>query len=278
VDCHALDDFELSLDPVDPNDAPRWRGDNFETVAGSGWYTNNDRTALQTPPPDTDPVLAEAIPGGRCLGVPAQQSRFAFHIQAGVLTDYGGSLGRNMPRVGLPEPCPYMSCPTRWNYPAAIGPCSVGITPNTTQGGGCVKGIDASSWDGIVLWARKAQGSGSSVRISIGDFNTDDSNQACQCNNLLPVDPTQPVSDTNRLVSVTNQNDTSNGCDKFGVFITMDGTWRPFFLPFAQMQQGGWGKPAHQVLTSNIFSLGIGYGRGPWDFWIDDVSFYRRRK
>jgi hypothetical protein len=287
IDCHALDAYELSTFPINAADVPLWWGDTFESAASTGWYTNNDRTGLQTPRPDTDPLPADAIPGGRCIGVAGQESRYAVHIVTGVLTDYGGSFGRNMARTALPSPCPYTSpgagpggggCPLRQNYPAATGPCSVGVTPNTTQGGGCVAGLDASGWDGVVLWGRKGQGSASTIRISIGDFNSDDSNQSCQCNNLRPIDPTLPVSDSNQLISATDQNDTSNGCDKFGLFATFDGTWRPYFFPFAQMQQGGWGKPAPQVLTSNIFSLSIGYGRGAWDIWIDDVSFYRRRK
>ncbi|HEY3592486.1 MAG TPA: hypothetical protein VGL13_01375 [Polyangiaceae bacterium] len=288
IDCHALDGYELSTNPIDPNDVPLWRGETFESAAGSSWYTNNDRTALQVPRPDTDPSLADPIPGGRCIGVTGQESRYAMHVVTGVLTDYGGTLGRNMPRTAITTlPCPYTSpgadpsgggCPTRQNYPAAYGPCSIGLTPNTSQGGGCVKGIDASEWDGIVLWARKAQGSQSTVRLTLGDFNDDDSNQACQCNNLRPIDPTLPIGPGNPLISATDQNDTSNGCDKFGLFATFDGTWRPYFFPFDQMQQGGWGKPQLGILTSNLFSLSISYGRGAWDFWIDDVSFYRRRK
>src|SRR5262249_33525981 len=62
VDCTALDAYELSSNPVDPTDVPKWRGDDFETGAGSSWYTNNDRTAMQTPPPDVDPVKGELIP------------------------------------------------------------------------------------------------------------------------------------------------------------------------------------------------------------------------
>ena len=42
--------------------------DDFEPgSASSGWYINNDRTALMDPLPDTDPIPTTEIPGGRCL-------------------------------------------------------------------------------------------------------------------------------------------------------------------------------------------------------------------
>ena len=250
-DCHALDGYELSTI------------DDFETGAASGWYVNNDRSALQIPAPDTDPVFGEKIPHGRCLGVPGAQSQYAIHIVSGSLADYGGVFGRNLPRRQLDvDPCPIHACLDRPASPAPLGPCGVGMgTPNQPPAAlGCITGSDASAYDGIVFWARKAPGSGSTIRLHVADVHTDDSNQTCEC------------------VSYTNQNDTSNGCDKFGTFRTLDSTFRAYFFPFLQMQQGGWGHPAPSIDTSGLFSLGIDYGRGPWDFWIDDIAYYRRKK
>jgi hypothetical protein len=277
VDCHALDDYDLSLTfnyKAAGEARPLWIGDNFETGAATGWYINNDRTALQTPAPDTDPVFGEVIPGGRCLGVPGVESRFAIHIVSGNLTDYGGVFGRNLPRRILDaDPCPVHSCPDRIPYPAAIGPCGLGqgnpAQPNALPV--CLTGTDASQWEGIVMWARKGPGSQSSVRIQLGDVHTDDSNQACECNN-------SELNPAGQLISATNQNDSSNGCDKFGMFATLTDTFRPYFFPFNTMQQGGWGKPSPGVAADQLFSITVSYGRQAWDLWIDDISFYRRKK
>jgi hypothetical protein len=250
VDCATLDSFDVSLI------------DDFETGAGTGWYTNNDRTALQVPAPDTDPVPGEAIPGGRCLGVPGRESRFALHILTGEMTDYGGNLGKNMRRVLDETPCPLKPCIDRPPSPPPRGPCGVGMgTPQQPPASPrCITGADASAWDGVVLWARKAPGSASTIRVHVSDRFTDDSNQACMC------------------TSYTNQNDTSDGCDKFGSFKVLDGTFRPYLFPFDEMQQAGWGKPSTGIDKSGLFSIGVDYGRGAWDLWIDDIGFYRRKK
>lgn len=242
VDCSALDAYEIAL------------LDDFETGAASGWYTNNDRSALQEPLPDSDPVPGAEIPGLRC------GSRYAVHVRTGMLTDYGGTLGRNFRRLLDAEPCPIRAC-VRPPPPPPVGACGVGQpTPGQEEASErCITGIDASAWEGIVLWARKGPGSGSSLRVSVTDPLTDSSNQACVCNPF------------------TNQNDTSDGCDKFGTYFTVDHTWRPFFLPFAEMQQGGWGMPSPGLDTSGLFSIAVEYGRGEWDLWIDDIGFYRRK-
>jgi hypothetical protein len=250
VDCHALDDYDV-----------QWI-DDFETGAGTGWYTNNDRSALQQPAPDSDPVPAQQIPGGRCLGVPGVESREAIHIRSGVLTDFGGVFGRNMRRLLEVTPCPITPCFDRPPPPPPSGPCGVGMgTPAAAAAtASCITGADASQWEGIVVWARKGQGSGSSVRVHVSDHFTDDSNEACVCNPF------------------TDQNDTTDGCDKFGTYITLDDTWRPYLVPFNEMQQGGWGRPSPGLDTSGLFSVAIDYGRAAWDLWIDDIGFYRRKQ
>jgi hypothetical protein len=44
------------------------------------------------------------------------------------------------------------------------------------------------------------------------------------------------------------------------------------------MQQGGWGKPSAAAAIDQLFSISLSYGRQAWDLWIDDISFYRRKK
>ncbi len=250
VDCSALDAYDLQLI------------DDFETGAGTGWYTNNDRSAMQVPAPDADPTPAEKIPGGRCVGVRELESHYAIHIRSGTLVDYGGVLGRNLRRLLDITPCPVTSCVgNRPLPPPAMGPCGIGLgTPIEAGSTACITGVDASQWDGVMIWARKGPGSGSTVRVHVSDHTTDDSDQACVCNPFA------------------NQDDTTNGCDKFGSYATLDGTWRPYLLPFNEMQQGGWGLKSPGLDLTGLFSIGVEYGRAAWDLWIDDIAFYRRKR
>ena len=55
-DCNGLDGYEL------------FRLNDFESVHNADFYFNNDRTALQTPAPDSMGLATTAIPGGRCAG------------------------------------------------------------------------------------------------------------------------------------------------------------------------------------------------------------------
>src|SRR5690606_13254587 len=57
ADCAVLDGLELYMI------------DDFEPGSSrTGWYVDNDRTALQSPLPQTDPFPTSEVPGGRCVG------------------------------------------------------------------------------------------------------------------------------------------------------------------------------------------------------------------
>jgi hypothetical protein len=261
-DCAALDGYELYLI------------DDFENPSGTGWYVNNDRTALMIPAPDEDPPRTSQIPGGRCVDAERSErapsycdspttprgecagpvepgSRWAIHVQSGTLTVNGGQLGRN-----LSKECSGSTTCTFKPGPPEIGPCSTGLGPSPPVAG-CHAVEDLSDWDGIVVWLRAASGSGTALKVRAADVTTDD--KGCIC------DP------------YTNQNDTSTGCDKWGAYVNVDTTFRPFFVPFKEMQQGGWGLKSKALDKKNLFSLGIEWGRGTWDVWIDDIAYYRRR-
>jgi hypothetical protein len=263
VDCNALDGYEVLL------------FDRFEPFfTDQGWYVNNDRTAEQEPPADTNaPPYMTEIPGGRCVGVapsanpggactvettprgecPALDpaSRGAMHIVTGNLTNSGGQLGRNLSfcQEGA------TACPLAPGAPE-FGACSTADAP-TAGVAGCT-GFNASDWEGIVLWARVGPGSQTSVKVRVADRRTDD--KGCVCN------------------PYTNQNDSSDGCDKWGRFINLDQTFRVYRVPFTDLQQGGWGAASPGLDTGDLFSLAVEYGRGAWDLWLDDIGFYRRKR
>lgn len=260
--CNALDDYELYLI------------DDFENPSRTGWYVNNDRTALMVPAPDEDPPRTSQIPGGRCVdaqpsarapsycdspttprgecaGSAAPSSRWAIHVQSGLLTANGGQLGRN-----LSTDCSASTTCAFPPGPPEIGPCSTGLGPSPPIAG-CRAVEDLSDWDGIVVWVRAASGSGTGIKVRASDGKTDD--KGCVCN------------------PYTNQNDSSTGCDKWGAYVNVDATFRPYFVPFKEMQQGGWGLKSPTLDKSDLFSIGIEWGRGTWDLWIDDIAYYRRR-
>jgi hypothetical protein len=265
VDCGALDGYEVLL------------FDQFEPFfTDQAWYVNNDRTAEQDPPADTnEPPHMSVIPGGRCVGVEPSadaarvcdvettprgecptvlepEARGAMHIVTGNLTNSGGQLGR--PLSFCPQATPETHCPLSPGVPEQ-GACSTADAPTRGQLG-CT-GFNASDWDGIVLWARVGPGSQASVKVRVADRRTDD--KGCICN------------------PNTNQNDSSDGCDKWGRFITLDQTFRAYLVPFADLQQGGWGAASPYLDTADLFSLAIEYGRGAWDLWLDDIGFYRSK-
>ena len=264
VACNALDGFELYLlDTFEPGEA---------SIA---WYTNNDRTAESEPPPDTDPIPATPIPGGRCMdaepsadaatvcdspGVPRGEcttpyrlaSLSAFRVRTGLLTANGGQLGRTLP---LTCDVSQSACPFKAG-PPEIGPCSTG-QGSTAPTGGC-EGYDLSLWEGVVIWARVGPNSADTIKVRVSDKSTDE--KGCVC------DP------------YTNQNDSSTGCDKFSAFVGLSGDFRAYFVPFNEMLQGGWGMQSPGLDLGGLFSFGVEFGRGAWDLWIDDIGFYRRRR
>jgi hypothetical protein len=110
----------------------------------------------------------------------------------------------------------------------------------------------------VLVWARKGPGSHTNVRLRFSDVRTDEA--ACTCNPF------------------TNQNDTSDGCDKFGAYISLGHDFQAFLVPFREMQQGGWGLSSPSLDTSELMSFGIEFGRGAWDMWIDDIALYRSKR
>jgi hypothetical protein len=73
--------------------------------------------------------------------------------------------------------------------------------------------------------------------------------------------------------------DGSDECyDSFSTVVLLPAHWKFFTLPFSEMRQMGWGKPARALNTA---ALAWTVTLGPfadYDFVIDDVSYYRRRR
>lgn len=267
-DCDALDGYELYFI------------NRFEVAHASDWYFNNDQSAHQFPPPDTQGAPTTPIPGGRCVGAPSTSraatvcdrpeiapgectgtyvpdSWSALRVTTGKLSNTGvmGSIRGKKNCIEAKPDEPETQCPFQPG-PPETGPCGTSQTPSSPQLG-CETVEDTSSWEGIVFWGRVGPGSESSVRVRASDPYTDD--KGCFCN------------------PYTSENDASDGCDKFGVFVELDQSYRAVFAPFDRMQQGGWGLPRDHLDTSSIFEIAVDFTPGVWDLWVDDFAYYRRR-
>ena len=255
--------------------------DDWETGAGSGWYTNNDKcepcqdatneingsidAGSEVLPAQLDaglkareacipPCLASQIPSYFAKPVPADiigrtqgqsiagrcGSKYAFHVISGPFTKWGGQLGINF----LPPKCVTGDCPTDRTAIA----------------------VEGGPYDGIAFWARAVPGSGTGLRVQVGESHTDTKFPE-------PGDAGPPCVDN---VGIQSPNDTSQGCDSFGSFVTLDSDWHFYALPFEEMRQAGWGKRAPYFDIQHISNLTFFYAQGLWNVWIDDISFYKR--
>jgi hypothetical protein len=127
-------------------------------------------------------------------------------------------------------------------------------------------------YDGVAVWMRTAPGFANAARITLSDEFTDS-----QTNMSLPA--AQRACDPNPncagQAAQGNSNCYNVGCDPFGAYIPMTENWRLFLLSFDEMRQGGWGKQRPGLDLSNLLSIQISYPVGTWDYWIDDIAFYR---
>ncbi|MBN2343670.1 MAG: hypothetical protein JXX29_18935 [Deltaproteobacteria bacterium] len=123
---------------------------------------------------------------------------------------------------------------------------------------------DASEYDGIAFWGRVEPESNQRVIFfGVSETNTDEwSSQRYS------------EDDTPSCLEVTD--DDSQKCDRFGIAVGLGEEWRFIKLPFSKFAQRGYGQVVPEGMdTTNLFGLNIGFGAGDFNFWIDDISFYK---
>jgi hypothetical protein len=234
---------------------------DFEVVpppSGISFFTGSDNTApsdqLSPVPPN---VFATGLEAPKCPDDAAPGS--GFHITATGLQAYGYSFGFNM----------------------------LGLLP----GGDGSAVFDASSWDGISMWVRKGTGpapdkrSSSSFFAAVADRYTDPSGAPLfmgeETQLLLPSTGTYCAFDAvdvdGMCVADNDCNDPLlSQCDKFGSGVGISTEWRFFKVPFSGMRQRAYGRPSTQAtVDTRILGLDFGLDGENWDFWIDDLAFYR---
>jgi hypothetical protein len=140
--------------------------------------------------------------------------------------------------------------------------------------------FDAREYAGLSFWARIGPGSNSTFFASIKErytqpgtsalFTSDERDQLLTSGNYCEYNAVE-VDDNPGPDATLSQ------CDAFGKGIGLGREWRFFKVPFAAMRQRAYGRASRQTVPDQrIFGLEFRVENGPdWDFWLDDVAFYR---
>lgn len=153
---------------------------------------------------------------------------------------------------------------------------------------------DVSSFDGVAFWARKGPSGRNTLRIDLGDLNTDDQYVDSETgrSRCLPGCPNVPPG-VQRLPGEDcfTEDNQELGCDKFGAYALLGADWKYYRIPFSEFRQSGYGlsvpslclrsstnPESHCYGAGGIRSLSTFYGHGQWDIWFDDIGFYRQER
>jgi hypothetical protein len=122
------------------------------------------------------------------------------------------------------------------------------------SGGEDILPFDASARTGVEFWARIGDTSTNQVRYQVSDSNSEPAGGKC----------------------VVDGGDGLECYDSFGTDLpSLDTTWHRYKIPFAGLTQRDFGLEADGVLTTEIYQISFNFlTPTPFDFWVDDVSFY----
>lgn len=132
------------------------------------------------------------------------------------------------------------------------------------QGDGGLVGMpqDFSEYTGVMYWARKGDTASAAptLRLIVNDVNTHALGGVC--------DPTAKTGSASMP---------SNACfDGWMAEKAIPTVWTLVKLPFSVLKQGGFGKAEPAIAKDKIYGLTFQMpNMAAWDFWIDDISFYK---
>lgn len=142
--------------------------------------------------------------------------------------------------------------------------------------------FDASDWDGVSLWVRRGSPrSGAAFVLSVidqqndaigGDFMSDTA-PGCGCEQPDPEN--EPRAWTCYKDPGADFPD-SKKCDAFGAAVSLTDDWSLVTIAFDGLKQKGFGEVSKPFDPSLLKRLQFLMTFGDWDFWIDDLSFYRK--
>jgi hypothetical protein len=125
---------------------------------------------------------------------------------------------------------------------------------------------DAGHWDGVSFWVRRGSAEvGRTMFAGVMDWHT----KEVAWNPEAVADPPYNFF----CGDIASRPDLK--CDRFGVGVGLDEGWRFVAIPFSSMRQQGYGPAALCLYTQGLKGLSFTLAAGNWDFWIDDIAFYR---
>ncbi|MGC4064502.1 MAG: hypothetical protein QM784_07635 [Polyangiaceae bacterium] len=138
------------------------------------------------------------------------------------------------------------------------------------------KHYDASEYDGVSFWARAANNKvGRSLYFALEDKYTKENGFA------LLDDDGKPILDPNTGKQAYFCFDSKvdvEKCDRFGTGVGLETEWRFYKIPFASVAQRGFGAKSERLLTEELLGMSFYMDIGDWDFWIDQISFYKEKE
>jgi hypothetical protein len=282
-DCSAGDPYEMHVI------------EDFEFGAATGWYTNNEVcypwTQAMGECQDAGVVCyqqSQMQPYARCQGPQALPAIWSSCFGTGQVDCNNATAALSQCKADCLSVQPIPSfladqlpaslipnggrCGSRYALRVQAGPFS---NWGGNVGTRFAEPFDATTYDGVAVWMRTAPGFANAPRITLSDQFTDS-----QYNMAVPDGGTPYCTPNVNCASQTAQGNTNCynvGCDPFGAYGPLTENWRLFLLSFDEMRQGGWGKYRSSLDLSALLSIQIAYPVGSWDFWIDDIAFYRQK-
>jgi hypothetical protein len=126
--------------------------------------------------------------------------------------------------------------------------------------------FDATGWTGIAFWARLGDGpSNRAISVLVGDADTSGEDYA------------EPNEDGWTACKTGDDSNDSVKCDPFGIAVTLTREWILYKIPFEDLKQKGYGQEAPDgvINRARIQRFQISTSTGDWDFYVDDLAFYR---
>jgi hypothetical protein len=200
---------------------------DFDVDMGWWLFANPDDPAGTTTPEAGANVATEEIscPTSGVCGA----SVLAMHVQGGGFTTYGPSLSHD------------------FVYPDASG---TGYTGEP---------VDASTYSGIMFWARRGDGMGlaPTIGITVNDVSSHPAGEVCDA-------------------MATPGAMGSEACfDGWWAQKPLTAKWTLVKIPFAMLKQQGFGKEVEALQPDKIYGISFNLPMQKFDFWISDVSFYK---
>jgi hypothetical protein len=142
---------------------------------------------------------------------------------------------------------------------------AITLDANPTNSGQALKPFDASSWDGVSLWVRLGDASSNhAMLVSAKDIYTGQV-------------PFSLFKEMQAYCSTADGMPDAKKCDPFGLAVLLEPEWRFVTVPFARLQQKGFGVPSPlgEFDVSQLLGFELGFSAGDWDVWVDDIALYR---